>query len=464
MKRKIIKKKTMSVFSLVMINIIAVDSIRALPISAEYGWTLIFYYVAGALFFMIPSALTAAELTTGWPETGGVYVWVREALGKKWAFLVAWLLWVYNIIWYPTILSLLSSTLFYVFSPSLAENKLAVTVCIFSLYGLAMVMNLFGMRLSSLVSAVGSIMGTLFPIVLIISLGTLWIVGGHPLALSFDHATLIPNMSSFSQLAILAGMLFGMVGMEMSAVHAQDVNNPQRDYPRALLISTLVILLTSVLGSLAIAFVIPQDKINLAVAVIESFSLFFHAYHLGWMVPLIALCIIIGGFSGVSAWIIGPGKCMLRAAQEGSFPAIFAKKNRFDAPANMLLLQSVIFSVICLFFLFFPGFNAAYWLLTAMTAELAMIFYVFLFASLIILRFKRPDVIRSFRIPGGQWGAVFVGGIGILSCCVVFFLGLFPPSQIQISGVLGYEVILIGGITLFLIIPLVLYRYLSHAA
>ena len=67
---------------------------------------------------MIPSALAAAELSTGWPETGGIYVWVKEAFGKGPAFLAAWLLWIYNIVWYPTILSLLASTFFYMFSPS----------------------------------------------------------------------------------------------------------------------------------------------------------------------------------------------------------------------------------------------------------------------------------------------------------------------------------------------------------
>ena len=107
-------KAALSVFTLVMINVIAVDSIRALPISAEYGLSLIFYYILGGVLFMIPSALAAAELSTGWPETGGVYVWVKEALAKA-LLLAAWLLWIYNIVWYPTILSLLASTCFFIY-------------------------------------------------------------------------------------------------------------------------------------------------------------------------------------------------------------------------------------------------------------------------------------------------------------------------------------------------------------
>ena len=200
-------------------------------------------------------------------------------------------------------------------------------------------------------------------------------------------------MHNINQLAILTGMLFGMVGMEMSAIHAQDVKNPQKDYPKALLISVCLILITSILGSLAIAIVIPRADMNLSSAVIESFAIFFKAYNLGWMVPVIAVCIIIGGF-GVSALIIGPSKCMMKSCEDSGAPMLFAKVNKFGVPINMLLAQGVIFTCLCALFLFFPGFNSAYWLLTAMTGELAVLFYIFLFAALIKLKFSKPDIKR----------------------------------------------------------------------
>src|SRR5258708_37865689 len=92
--------KILSLFSLVMINVIAVDSLRTLPISAAYGYSLIFYYVLAALAFFIPSTLVSAELATGWPTIGGVYIWVREAFGNRWGFLAIWLQWIYNVVWY----------------------------------------------------------------------------------------------------------------------------------------------------------------------------------------------------------------------------------------------------------------------------------------------------------------------------------------------------------------------------
>ena len=98
------KRRSLSVFSLVMINVIAIDSLRGIPMGAHYGLALIFIYVVFGFAFFIPSALVSAELATAWPQTGGIYVWVREAFGVPIAFLVSWVQWVYNICWYPTIL------------------------------------------------------------------------------------------------------------------------------------------------------------------------------------------------------------------------------------------------------------------------------------------------------------------------------------------------------------------------
>ena len=453
-----VKKKSLSVFTLVMINIIAVDSIRALPISAEYGLSLIFYYLLGAILFMIPSALAAAEMSTGWPENGGIYVWVKEAFGLRLAFFASWLLWVYNIVWYPTILSLIASTFFYVFDPALALNKDLVFVAIIITYFLATFVNCFGMRASGFISSFCTIIGTLFPILLISILGCIWIYNGNSIAINFKAADIIPSLHGINQLAILTGMLFGMVGLEMSAIHAQDVKNPAKDYPKALLISTIVILLGNILGALAIAIVIPQHSLNLSSAVIESFGIFFNKYHISWMIPVIAICIIIGGFGGVSAWIIGPSKCMMKACKDGSAPKLFAKVNKYGAPINILIVQGLFFVCLCALFLFFPGFNSAYWLLTAMTAEISCIFYILLFLTLIKLKFSKPNVIRAYTIPGGVLGAVIVGVIGILTSLFVFIVGLFPPSQIKIISTFDYELALITGIVIICVMPFVLYQ------
>ncbi|HSX12174.1 MAG TPA: amino acid permease, partial [Rhabdochlamydiaceae bacterium] len=115
MSSKILKfPRALSVFTLAMINVAAVGSVKSWPFIAEYGFAALFYLILTALFFFFPVSLVSAELATGWPKKGGVFVWVKEAFGPKWGFLAIWLLWVENLAWYPTILSFISSTIAYI--------------------------------------------------------------------------------------------------------------------------------------------------------------------------------------------------------------------------------------------------------------------------------------------------------------------------------------------------------------
>lgn len=449
-------RKALSVFSLVMINIIAVDSLRSLPIGAEYGFTIVFFYILGGLLFLIPTALVAAELATGWPETGGIYVWLREAFGKKAGFLIMWLQWLYNIVWYPTIMSLLAATLAYIFDPAIANNKAYMITMILFMFWMATFANWFGMKLSSWVSTVASLLGTLVPMLFIIILAIIWMTNGKPVHVDFTWQSFFPRFDNINSFALLTMVLFGLIGMEMSAVHAGDVKNPQRDYPRALFISAIIILTTLTLGSLAIAIVIPQAKIELTSGLMEGFSIFFNTFDMKWLVPVVALLIIIGGFGGVSAWVIGPTKGIMVAAEDGAAPRALQAKNKHQVPTRLLVIQGAITTVLSLAFVFMPNINSAFSLLSAMTSQVALLVYMGLFSAAIRLRYKHPEVKRAFRVPGGQWGMNLIAGTGIATCLVVFALGFLPPSQIDVGSVAIYELILIGGTALICIPPLLI--------
>jgi len=105
---KSMKQKSLGLFQLVMINVIAVDSIRTLTFSAVYGFSLVFSMRWQPFFSFFQPLWISAELGTRWPNRGGIYVWVREAFGKKLSLVIIWLNWLYNIIWYPTILALIA--------------------------------------------------------------------------------------------------------------------------------------------------------------------------------------------------------------------------------------------------------------------------------------------------------------------------------------------------------------------
>jgi putative glutamate/gamma-aminobutyrate antiporter len=442
------KKRALSVFSIVMINVIAIDSLRNVPAAAEYGSSLVFYYALAALCFFIPSALVSAELATGWPRNGGIYIWVREAFGPRWGLFAIWLQWIENVIWYPTIMSFIASTLLFSIDPALVNDKYILLPVIVLLFWLATLLNLYGMRLSALVSSITALFGTLIPMIFIIILGAIWLAKGHHSQISLAPREFIPNLTNVDNLAYLTAILLSLVGMELSATHAQDVRNPQRDYPKAALISVFLIVFTLVFSSLAIAIVIPQHDIQIVSGLVQAFSVFFSAYHMSWMTHIIAGMIIIGGFGGVAAWIIGPSKGLMIAAQDNDLPKIMQATNKFDMPRNLLVLQGSIFTVLCSVFILIPSISGAYMILTALTTQLYMLMYALMFITAIALRYKQPNVKRSYKIPGGNWGMWLVACLGTFTSIGAIFIGFLPPPGIDVGNPKHYQMLLLLGFVL----------------
>ena len=452
-------KRVLSVFTLVMINVIAVDSLRSLSISAEYGFSLVFYYSLAAVTFFIPMILVTAELATGWPKIGGLYVWVREAFGKRWGFFAICLQWLYNIVWFPTILAFVASSITHLIGHTeLADNNIYMLSTILLSFWGATFANCFGMRVSSLICTLGATIGTLLPMAIIITAAGYWLFQGNPSAIEFGHHTFWPDLSHINNLVFFTGIVFSLLGMEMSAVHAEDVKNPNRDYPRALFYSGLLILASLIFASLAVALIMPKQELSLVSGLFDAFEKFFIAFHVPWLSKLIMGMIVLGSISTVTAWIIGPSKGLLAAAEDGCLPSLFCYTTDEGAPIMLLIVQGVIFSLLCGIFVLMPSVNSSYWLLSVLTAQLSMIVYLFMLAAGIKLRYKRPERPGAFMIPGGKIGLYVVCSLGILTCIAVTVLGFLPPLEFEVGNLFCYEFILIVGLLLLCIFPLLIYR------
>lgn len=447
-------KKPLSVLSLVAINVIAIDSLRTLPFSAEYGFSAVFYYLFAAIAFFLPVSLVSAELATGWPETGGVYVWVREAFGKKVGFITIWLQWFYNIVWYPTIMSVIAVAIAYVIDPALANNKFFMLSVIMVVFWGCTLINCMGMQVASWLSNFSAIVGTIIPMLFIVGLGTAWIFMGKPTQMTVSTASFFPDLKSINNLVIAIAILYGLVGMEMSASHAREVKNPQRDYPKAVFYSMGLILFTLIFGSLAISVVVPVKDLNVVSGLLEAFSLFFKAFHMMWFMPVLALLIVCGAIGGAAAWMLGPSKGMLAACHDGSLPASLGKMSKNNTPVRILLLQGAFFTVICSAFIFMPTVTSAFWALTDVTAILALLVYVAMFPAAIRLRYKFPNQPRAFKIPGGKVGLWLVCLLGLFTCLFAIVVGFFPPSQIPVGSLTKYEIIISSGVILGCVAPI----------
>ncbi len=373
------------------------------------------------------------------------------------AFITIWLQWVYNIVWYPSILLFIVTTLAYVINPELANNRFYLLSTTISLFWLMTLLNCFGMKISSMVSTLGALIGTLLPMIGIALLGLIWLVQGQPLAIE-QPIQWLPQQDFFGNAALFTAILFGLLGIEMSAMHAEEVKSPQRDYPRALLYSTFIIFSTLVCGSLAIVVVVPHQQLSVVSALIDAYALFFAAYHMPWMTPVTALLIIIGGLSGVSAWIIGPTKGLLVSARDGSLPSSFVTINRHGAPTILLMAQACIVTLLCGALVFIDTIQAAYWFLTILCAQMGLLVYVLMFAAAIVLRSRSPQPMGAYCIPGGTWGLRLIAGTGLCCCTLAIAAGFIPPTQIPIPNTLRFEGMLLMGLIVFIAVPWCCFR------
>jgi len=448
--------KVLTVFTLAMINVAAVLNLGQLSLLAEEGLSAVFFIGFAAIAFFIPASLVAAELATGWPRRGGVFIWVKEAFGEKLGFLAIWLQWIENVIWYPTILSFIAAAFAFAINPALAKNPVYTFGTILVVTWAITLINFKGMKLSGQISSWGSIVGTLFPAALVIVLGLIWAFTGNPMQISFDLASAVPDLSNLNSLVFLTGIILGLAGIEMSAVHAQEVKNPQKDYPKAIFLAAVIILVITLLGSLAIAMVVPQADIQLNAGVLQAFDIFFKDYGMEGVMPIIAAIIAIGSVAMVSTWIVGPSKGLLAAATDGDLPPFFQKMNSNEMPTHLLITQALIISILALVFVFMPSINASYWILTDLTAQLYLLMYLLMFFAAIKLRYSQPKVKRAYTLPGGNAGMWFIAGIGILGSLFAFFIGFIPPEQVDTGSILKYVGFLGGGILLFCLIPWVI--------
>jgi len=454
------KKHCLSVFVLAMMNVAIVMSLRGIPIMAKEGLPMIFFLLFASLLFLVPVSLVSAELATGWPEEGGVYRWVKEAFGSNWGFTAIWLQWIQNVIWYPTVLAFAAGALSYLFiNPALAANKLFNVIVILVVYWGATFLNFRGMKASGRLTTAGVLGGTIFPGILIIVLGIIWVATGKPIAFEATSASWVPDLGNFNSIAFLAGVVLLFAGMEVGAVHVRELKEPKSQFPKAVFLAMFVIIIIFTLGSLAVAAVLPQDQISLTAGIMQAFRDMLHLFGLDWLLPILGFLAAFGAIGGVTAWIAGPSKGLLATAKSGDLPPFLQHVNKNGVQTHILWVQGIIVTAISLLYLLMPNVSSAFFLLTALTAILYLIMYVILYLAAITLRFKRPDVHRSYKVPGGNFGMIVIAGLGMLAALFAIVVGFFPPSQLKIGSPVFYVIFLAIGTVVFVGAPLVIHEF-----
>lgn len=449
------QQKFLNILSLTLLQIVIVGNLQVLPTTAAYGAALPMLYLCAVIGFFLPCILMVAELATTHPQTGGAYIWCEQAFGAKIGFITVSILWIANLLWYPSIFLLIAANFAYLFDISLAQNKTFIISFGILLFWLFTGLNCIGVKFSSRTSIIFSIIGVIIPLLLVIVGGCFWLLSGKPSAVPLDKPAFLVDVAHFKNVGFLIAIVISLFGIELTAVHAGNVKNPRRSYPLSLLISSITVLVLLILSALAIGIIIPVENLNPITGLLDALIQVLHNMYLPMLIFPILMLVFLGNIGSIAAWMLGSTRGMYVACQNNHVAPFLQKVNRHEAPVGVLLFEAIIFTIFGSVFLFFPRVTDSFWLMLDLASQVTLIYYIILFCSAIRLRYK-PALTKGFIIPGGNLVMWIVMGAGILTSFVALCTGFIPPDDLGKSEVFMFHVVMVAGLLTALGLPIMI--------
>ncbi|PWX26680.1 glutamate:gamma-aminobutyrate antiporter [Clostridium perfringens] len=462
MKQEGTTKKSLTLFGFFAMTASMVMAVYEYPTFATSKLHLVFYLLLGGFLWFIPVALCAAEMATvdGW-EKGGVFTWTGKNLGKKYGFANLFFEFFEITVGFVTMIYFILGALSYVFDwPALNSNPMIKFIGVLVIFWILALSQFGGTKYTAKIAKIGFIVGILLPAAILIILALVYIIQGNPIYIS-SKDTFVPDFTKVNTLVVFVSFILSYMGVEASATHANEMDNPKKEYPLAMLLLVIVAIVVSTLGGLAIAAVIPQDQINLSAGVVQTFAVLLGHFTANntILVKIIALLLAFGVIAEVSSWVVGPTRGMIIAAEEGAIPKSWAKTNEHDVPVYLVIAQGIIVSIWDAVLTFGAGgSNLSFLAAMSLTVVIYLSGYILFFAGY-IKAILGEGLNGAYQIPGGKPVKIIVAIIGLATSIFAFFISFVPPTSIAGNAVQSHEYMwmLIISYVISLILPFAIY-------
>ncbi len=388
--------KTLNLRDLTLITVSAILLLETLSSTASIGVSSLFWWVFLGLSFFVPYALMNAEMGTTYPEQGGIYAWVRDAFGRRWASRVTWAYWVNNLLWTPSLFIFFASIVNQLFGFELGLGaQIAMGI---ALTWLAVFVNIISLSIGKWVPNIGAALKVLVFIALIG--GALLHAAGSGVANEISWATLRPSLDD--GLKYLPTVIYGMLGFELMCANAREIQNPSRDIPRAVLLSGVIIILFYAFGTFAILVAVPLADVNLVEGLVDTLYLFFGGSAAGRAFAFaLGLAVLYTVFSNVVTWCIGCNRAAQEAAAGGELPGLLAREHpRYGTPAGAAIAMGLVSTLVIVLYGALARSNEdLFWSLFACSAVIFLLPYVGMLFAFAHMRRIDPERPRPYRVP-----------------------------------------------------------------
>lgn len=414
--------KTFGLFSMTLFAVSAMLVLDTVATSAAIGVQgLSFWLLLGVLFF-IPYGFITAELGSAWPQEGGIYVWVREAFGQRLATLVAFLYWLSQPFWAPSVFVLFTYTLAAVFWPDMSQ--LSAELVVIGLIWAVVVIGILPVSWSKWVNNASAAAKVL----VMVGIGAIGIAYAvrNGTANSFSADQWAPSFGL--NWGFLPIIIYSFMGFELMNSAGAAIKQPKRDVPKMILLSGAILLGAYMLATFGILASLKVDDLSIVTGIADAMKLSFDSVLGGynWLYELLMVVLLFTFIGNMITWSIGANHSMAATGLDKKAPGIFGHVNqRFHTPDYAFVLMGVIATAVTVInYGLFASKESVFWTVFALSSIIFLLPYLLIFPALLVLRVKRPDTPRPYRVPGGKAGAwlwVILCETGMVFTIIAFF-------------------------------------------
>jgi amino acid transporter len=451
-------RREMGFWDVLLFNIASVLGPRWIAAAAHNGTSSMSLWLLAALLFFLPSALVITELSTRFPHEGGLYLWSKEAFGDFHGFMAGWCYWIYTLVYFPGLLMASAAMSVYIGGSSyalLADNRAYLMAGSLGLLAIAVVMNIVGLNVGKWLQNAGGL-GTYVPLVMLVGLGAaIW--WRHGTATTFHWSSAVPSWN-WDTVNFWSQIAFAFTGLELVCAMSDEVRNPQRTLPRAILGSGALIAIVYILGTLAVLAIVPAGDVNVQNGVFQALSRGSDLSGLAFIGVIAALLVTAGNAGGVGATVAGVSRIPFVAGIDHYLPEAFGRLHpRWRTPWVAILVQGFLSAVILVISQVNETVRGSYQILVDVTILIYFVPFLYMFASVIKLAYRsdREANASAVLIPGGRPGVWIAGLLGFAITAFAMVLSLVPTSDV--ASKLGFELKVAGGTAVALSIGLFLY-------
>jgi amino acid transporter len=451
-------KRVLGLPDLSFFLIAALVNLNSVPVIAGAGPIALVLWLAGFLFFFIPQAVAVLELSKRSPKEGGIYIWNKTAWGDFHGFISGWAYWVNNIFYVPTLLFYIIGFILYIGGNSTAAhstNPFFMMSISLGLLWLITYLNIRGFGVGKWIQNLGAT-GTFLTAGTIFVIATITIITkGSANEISID--VVIPSLGNWQFLALLSIVCLNYVGLELGSVITDEIKNPDKNIPRAVIIAgaSTVLLFLVVTTSLLIA--IPSAEIGIIEGILQGIERAATAIGFGWIVFPVAILMIMNAAGNTSAWLSGAARIPFVIGIDKYLPsALGTIHQKYKTPHVALIIQGIASSFVLVISAIGSSVSDMYLFLLQTTVILQLIPYVYMFASLIKVRATYGNDNAYFKSRIITYSAGVMGAV--MSVFGIAFA--FVPTE-DVSSIFIYELKLFLSCVGF-IVPALAFYYFSQ--